>query len=237
MSDSTNSKKLSSKKTAVAASVSEATGNPELPPARYGLTVVSAQATTNTADTPNPTEERPQAQRTLMAEAKVRRLTPKEIDALTNEVNESFRLLRLIRDRSWHEALHARLLPGAAAATKRAKPLAEGATEPSTTQLTTTQREKSQVSTEHYCSISIAAHKVLLSRNTTAEELLARYSSMLQGRSEMYGTLLEIPPGIDHFCGRFHRLKHRGASLSVDIIVVSGRSDNVTLILLADEIR
>ena len=232
MSDSTNSTE-----TAVAASVSKSPEKVELPAARYGLTVVSAQASANTADTPNPTEERPQAQSTLMAEAKVRRLTPREIDALTNEVDESIRLLRLIRDRSWHEALHARLLPGAAAATTQVMPSALGATEPLTTQLTNTQREKSQVSTEHYCSISIAAHKVLLRRNTTAEELLAMYSRLLDGRSETYGRLLEIPPGIDHFCGKFHRLKHRGASLSVDIIVVSGRTDNVTLILLADEIR
>lgn len=192
---------------------------------------------TRSANTPNPTEERPQAQSTAMVEAKVRRLTLREIDALINDINESFRLLRCTRDRAWHEALHARLLPGAAAATKQVKPSAEGATEPLTTQLTNTQREKSQVSTEHCCSISIAAHQVLLRSKTTAEELLSRYAHLLQGGREMYGTLDETPPDIDHFCGRFQRLKPRGAWLSVDIIVVSGRTDNVTLILLANEIR
>ena len=43
MSNSTNSKKLSIKKTAVAAAVSKAIGKNKLPPVRYGLTVVAGQ--------------------------------------------------------------------------------------------------------------------------------------------------------------------------------------------------
>ena len=155
---------------------------------------------------------------------------------ITDRLNAMFEkpdpLLRTM-EQLWHDDLHAKLMVGAPTPTKHVKPSAEDATEP-----LTTQRTRSQLSKEHYHSVSLAAHRVLLSCDITADELLDRYAHLLDGRTDIYGELEEIPPDIYHVCARFRLpMRRQSARLREEIIVVSSLTANVTLILLANEIR
>jgi hypothetical protein len=200
----------------------------------------TAKAIANTANAARPlntTEKRLQAGKAGMAKTATVRmfdgLSKSEITARLNEIFEEPDPLIRTMEQLWHDDLHAKLMVGAPAPTKHVKPSAEGATE-----LLTTQRTKSRVSTEGYYSVSLAAHRVLLSCEITADELLDRYTRLLQGGTDIYGELEEIPPDIYHVCARYRLpMRRRSARLPEDIIVASSLTSNVTLILLANEIR
>ena len=200
----------------------------------------TAHATANTANAARPlnaTEKRFQAGKAGMAKTATERmfdgLSKSEITARLNEIFEKPDPLIRTMEQLWNDDLHAKLMVGASAPTKHVKPSADGATEP-----LTTQRTRSQLSKEHYHSVSLAAHRFLLHCEITADELVDRYAHLLDGRTDIYGELEEIPPDIYHVCARFWLpMRRRSARLPEDIIVVSSLTANVTLILLANEIH